>query len=277
MAGPNQRPLVLLIHGAWHTPAHYRTFLDAVEAAGYQTAAPELVSSGAGATAGNPAEADVGLITRFARELIDGDDGEAREVMVVAHSYGGIIAQAALAGLGVRTRRALGLKGGVTRIFLVAALVLAVGQTIESVAPSETAGWCRYEVVLPRCPPDCRCKGILLTDITTTTRGDLKTFSPDVDMGALFYPDIPRAEQQKWLAMCKDHPKACSFYTPPSPSSFADIDTVYIFCEEDVLLPVAIQRAMVGALKNSGEEPAGGGGGAAAGRGHAAGRPLSRR
>ncbi|KAL7950100.1 Alpha/beta hydrolase fold-1 [Trichoderma barbatum] len=215
------KPVILLAHGAWHSPIHYREFLDALEAAGYETVAPELVSSSDNPPP-KPTEADIELIAGKARELAD----QGREVVAVAHSYGGVVVTEALSGLGVRERKAKGLPGGVKRIVYVAAFILEKGKSLEDNGPVEVVKWPRYE-------------------------GEFKTFNPGYDIGAIFYPDLPQEEQQKWLKTLKKHPKATSFYTPTN-FAFTEIDTAFVYLEKDVAFPLFAQKTMVESIKEQG-------------------------
>ncbi|KAF2794392.1 hypothetical protein K505DRAFT_417142 [Melanomma pulvis-pyrius CBS 109.77] len=77
---------ILFVHGAWHTPAHFTPVRSVFENAEYPTSCPLLP------TAGKQAPTDMGEDARFIREeqhkLIE---EEGKNVVVVAHSNGGII------------------------------------------------------------------------------------------------------------------------------------------------------------------------------------------
>jgi hypothetical protein len=63
------------------------------------------------------------------------------------------------------------------------------------------------------------------------------------DIGAVFYPDIPKDEHQRWLKLLVNHPKALSFYSPKN-LSYTEIDTVFIYCEKDAAFPYPAQKAV---------------------------------
>ncbi|KJZ73458.1 hypothetical protein HIM_07252 [Hirsutella minnesotensis 3608] len=226
-----QKPSIVLIHGAWHTTAAYRTLLDMLEARGYPTVAPEL-PSGAAETPPDPPEADIRCAAEAIRTLVEAPPqegtgaGSGNQVIVIAHSYGGTVATEAVAGLGLRERQDRGLLGGVRMVIYVAAFVLQEGAYLDMYAPIETVPWCEYQ-------------------------GNLKVFSPGRDIGAVFYPDLAPEERDKWLARCTKHPKVCSFYTPKT-TSYDRVDVAYVFCERDEAFPLAGQKAMVQGLKERG-------------------------
>jgi hypothetical protein len=71
------------------------------------------------------------------------------------------------------------------------------------------------------------------------------------DIGAIFYPDIAKDEQHKWLKLLVKHPKAPSFYSPKN-LSYTEIDTVFVYCEKDVAFPYIAQKAVIQAMKSQG-------------------------
>ena len=106
----------VFVGGAWHIPAHYQPFLDIVAARGYRIVAPRLPSTQQ--TIFEPLEADAKAVADVVRELVD----EGLEIVVIGHSMGGISGAQGAHGLGVRERKANGLKGGVRSLVLVASI-----------------------------------------------------------------------------------------------------------------------------------------------------------
>lgn len=85
----------------------------------------------------------------------------------------------------------------------------------------------------------------------TFSQGDIKVVNENFDAGDIFYSDLPREEQLKWMSCCTKHPKACSFYAPKTmPRN--EIDSTFFYTEYDQAFPVDMQRAMVGQLKAGG-------------------------
>ncbi|MFG1994911.1 alpha/beta fold hydrolase [Actinoplanes sp. NPDC048988] len=98
---------VMLVHGAWHQPSTWRELEEELRGRGYETVTPALPSAGADPT--GDAHDDAAVI-RAALDAIDG------EVVVVAHSYGGIPVTEAAAG--------------VERVIYLAAFVPDVGESM---------------------------------------------------------------------------------------------------------------------------------------------------
>jgi predicted esterase len=74
---------------------------------------------------------------------------------------------------------------------------------------------------------------------------------PGHDIGAVFYPDLSKDEQQKWLEHLVKAPKSTSFYSPKK-LSYTEIDTVFVYCEKDMAFPYPAQKAVIQALKSQG-------------------------
>lgn len=137
----SKKPVILFVHGAWHTIAHYQTFLDILKTAGYTVVAPTLPSN-SDPVPENATEADVKLFSETALKLAE----EGHEIIAVSHSYGGVVSTEAFTGLGIKNRKSLGLQGGIRTIVCIAGFLLGTGMTLEGSSPVETLGWCAYEV-----------------------------------------------------------------------------------------------------------------------------------
>ena len=118
------KPTIVLIPGAWHTPASYGRLVPFLHEAGYPTVSAALPS--VGASPGLPDfSQDVAAVQAVVTQLTDGG----KEVVVVMHSYGAVPGTEALRGLGRKERLADGKAGGVVRLVYIAAMVLRKGET----------------------------------------------------------------------------------------------------------------------------------------------------
>jgi pimeloyl-ACP methyl ester carboxylesterase len=57
---------------------------------------------------------------------------EGKEVVLILHSYGGVVGTEAAAGLGLKARQKNGQTGGVIGLFYMAAFILAKGESLLS-------------------------------------------------------------------------------------------------------------------------------------------------
>lgn len=149
-----KKPVILLVHGAWHAPGFYKPLITSLRGAGYTVVAPQLVTAGpddsilgksipddvrrceealapylscSSSSSSPPPSSEEGPTVAAAAD---------REVVVVAHSYGGVPATQFCHGNTVAERKAKGLTGGVKGIVYLAAFALAeAGMKIADLEP----------------------------------------------------------------------------------------------------------------------------------------------
>lgn len=124
------QPVVLLVHGAWHQPLHYRRLINALRAEGQVVLAPPLASAGYDDSIDGKTMADD--VRRVHETLLPYLD-KGNKVVVAGHSYGGVVATEAVHSHTVAEREARGLPGGVVSVVYIAA------------APALQAGISMYE------------------------------------------------------------------------------------------------------------------------------------
>lgn len=125
-------PTILIVHGSWQTPAFYTPLITALQQRNHETLCPHLPSCNpalAPSSSSSPFAADVATLRTTISQLIN---NEAKSVVVVAHSYGGMVATDALGGLGLgRAERARdGKPGGVVDLIYMTAFVPRLGQSL---------------------------------------------------------------------------------------------------------------------------------------------------
>jgi pimeloyl-ACP methyl ester carboxylesterase len=125
----NMMPVLLFVHGAWHTPKHLASFRALAEARGYETRCPALPSVGGAADIGLHDDAEA-VVEELAPLLARGAD-----VLVIAHSYGGVVvSQAVVAEHGKAARAERGLSGGVVHLLYLCAYVPPHGKSLTDMA-----------------------------------------------------------------------------------------------------------------------------------------------
>lgn len=67
----------------------------------------------------------------------------------------------------------------------------------------------------------------------------------------MFYPDLSKEEQRKWLSTLVKHPKECSFHSPKK-TVYGEVDVAFVYCLQDQAFPHFAQQAMVNAIKETG-------------------------
>lgn len=119
------KPHILIIPGAWYPASNLDTFIESLEAAGYSAEAFSLPSFN---TAGVSVQDDEDQVKVLLTSLID----NGKDIIILAHSYGGLVAAGVIAnpGLDKRAREAQGSKGGVVGIVYLAAIIPAEDEGI---------------------------------------------------------------------------------------------------------------------------------------------------
>lgn len=149
----NTKPTVLFVHGLWHTPIHFRRIRDLIESNGYSTSCPALPSVGQRPPVGLMDDAQC-----IREELGNLIDHERRTVIVIAHSYGGVVTtQAVDARFAFQSRRTRGLTGGVIRIVYMCAFLLPQGECLRTAL---TSGSPSYAKLPPYISVDVRPKAL---------------------------------------------------------------------------------------------------------------------
>lgn len=99
-AATTTKPTIVLTHGIWHSPLTYSKFTTALQSAGYDVHVPFLPSC----TGARPPTASLAEDTQLVRRLVEMLCDQGRTVIMVMHSYGGIVGCGALEGLDIQSR-----------------------------------------------------------------------------------------------------------------------------------------------------------------------------
>ncbi|KAL9026839.1 MAG: hypothetical protein Q9196_004556 [Gyalolechia fulgens] len=127
-------PAILLIQGSYQTPEVYHLLVRGLISQGYSVVHPKLPSC---SDTENPdfthrslTDDAAAIYTELSRLVND----EGKKVLVVMHSYGGLVGSEAITEELVYTnRQAKGLSGGVIHLFLYSAFILDEGQSVLGV------------------------------------------------------------------------------------------------------------------------------------------------
>lgn len=121
------KPSILLIPGSFGLPEFYDPIVNAVAAQGYEIRALHYPSVGlkTGPREGVPPSMydDAAFIAEETEKLAD----EGKDVVLIAHSYGGVPTSQSIKGLGKEERVKAGKEGGVVNLAYMTALVPALG------------------------------------------------------------------------------------------------------------------------------------------------------
>lgn len=124
----SQSPVIVLVPGAFGTPAGYDKLLPYLKSAGFTTRPGPYPSC----SPADPAKATSATDIASLRDnvLLPLLDEEKKDVVILAHSYGGIVAGGAVKGLDYPTRSAQGKTAGVLGLIYVAGNITLEGESL---------------------------------------------------------------------------------------------------------------------------------------------------
>ncbi|KAF2710986.1 alpha/beta-hydrolase [Pleomassaria siparia CBS 279.74] len=211
------KPHIVFLPGAWHSAEGYYAVMSKLEEAGYSVHSRPLPGVGMY----NP---PVDLVDDIAatQEIVNEAIGDGNDVIVIPHSWPGIVVGSALVGYGKKQREERGQKGGVVRGAYMCSFIVPEGVSLMDA--------CQH-----RLPPWYTVDG-LYSFVTDST---------------VFYHDLPASEREYWTSKLELH----SFATQKAKStgaSWKDIPTSYLVCEDDRAIPAVFQDMMIDRVKEMG-------------------------
>lgn len=144
-----EKPIIIVVHGAWHRPIHYINIYNYFQAKGYTVRIPALATAGhSDEVAQRDTSDDVQLLRSVMKEYLD----QGKSIVVVCHSFGGFPSTAAAIGETISDRQARGEKGGVAAmVYLVSFAPLQGVSLLDAINyndESQRPGWWFMEVSL---------------------------------------------------------------------------------------------------------------------------------
>ncbi|KAH7195663.1 Alpha/beta hydrolase fold-1 [Fusarium oxysporum] len=207
-------PTIVFAPGAWHLASCFDPIREALHSRGWTTEAVEYPSVGAEPpTKGLDDDADAvrTVLQRLA------DKGE--QIVLVVHSYGGLVGANAVKGLGYRQRKEQGLPGGVIMFVYLAAFVTPLGLSIKQMLGGQFLPW-------------------------MNPKGDyVYADTPE----EVFYHDLSGEALDSAMKTLK-HQSGRVFTDTVTYEPWHDIETMYFFCDEDKALFPVVQEQMAGML-----------------------------
>jgi predicted alpha/beta hydrolase len=132
------KPSIILVPGSYILPTYYAHFANVIEAMGYEIEVIDLPTVGAAPGQGRegtlPTMLDDVAVTKTAVNRL-ADQG--KDVLLVAHSYGGIPVSQCVEGLSKKARAEQGKRGGIVKIGYITSVVPAVKGPGEAEAAVE--------------------------------------------------------------------------------------------------------------------------------------------
>ena len=127
MSATKTRPHVVLIPGANCQPQNYRQLSNCLSEAGYPVSTPVLPTD-SGKRPATYAD-DVRVVRETLSRLVE----QGKNVLMLMHSYGGLVASSAVKSLSLREREANNQLGGVVHLIYLSAYMVREGQSVMDI------------------------------------------------------------------------------------------------------------------------------------------------
>lgn len=220
------KPFILIVHGAYCTPELWQPFISNLAAAGFGADCPRLPTCGnkkdpsKDSADARPTLAtyddDVKVVRKRALELMEGY----RSIVVLAHSYGGVVAAEAIdPGLYAHTRAPD--TGGVTQLLLLATWLPLKGNSMRD--------------CLGLHGMKSECDISLNDDGTSTMKNAAYAFFNDVKPSTGAEKLAAATVTHNWMATTR------KIQATP----WVDLVTTYIHCTQDKSIWLELQKMMV--------------------------------
>jgi len=218
-------PIIVLVHGAWHTPPNYEDYTKALQKQGFKVHVPHLPSCNVGLFPAASFSDDVAAVRNVVQPLVEAGE----RILMVMHSYGGAIGTDAIEGLTRTERRIEGSPGGVIHLLYMCAYILQPGESIFGIF--EEAGvahlWPQF----------------------VQNFDDGSTFP--IDPVQLFLGGVEQSIVDKALLHLVHHPMS-AFRTKTKGSAWKKAPVTYILTQQDASVPRIYQDIMLKKVKEQG-------------------------
>lgn len=232
-------PTLVFVPGSWHKPICYDKIIKLLEASHKLRCVPVTLPS----TAGDPAATFKDDLDA-AREAIAAEVMQGRDVVVIAHSYGGLVGNSAVKGF-TRPKHTAASSSTLTQTstgsdnqapaagHVIGIILIASGFTLT--------GMSFMDPFLGNPPPSWR---------VNSETGFAELVTPPSEF---FYHDVPEEEAKYWISeLTPQSLKALFEGGEFSYSGWMDVPAWYIGTIEDRGLPVLMQRMNVGVARGMG-------------------------
>ncbi|KAJ6562572.1 Alpha/beta hydrolase fold-1 [Mycena capillaripes] len=205
---------IIIIPASFSPLSLYTTVISDLESHGYSVHGIELETVGRREKAPTMYD-DAAKVASLVSKLSD----EGKDVVLVAHSYGGVVACESSKGLAKSVREKEGKQGGIVRIVFVAAVVPLEGQVMADV----TVGM--------------KLEGEYM-------------FMDTASFAKIGYSDLPEEEALSWAAKMSQHVAASYYKHKLTYAAYKDIPVSYMFCEEDKGVLPEVQNKIIAGMES---------------------------
>ena len=216
--------VILLSHGAWHIPEHYSRLQKLLEQASYPVSAHRHPSVNGSVPPNKTFQDDVDALRAKARDLID----QGLKVVVLCHSYGGMVATNAFNASHAYTERSKnGQSGGIIRLIYMCAFLPQIGMSAIDYVTDPAAG--------------------AELEFNFNDKGNLSPKNPIVG----FYADVKEPDQSNAVDMLTTF-SVSTVHTKSEHTAWKHFPLTYLYYEDDKAIPFRLEQTMVKAVIDAG-------------------------
>ncbi|KAF2099283.1 alpha/beta-hydrolase [Rhizodiscina lignyota] len=220
------KPTIVFVHGSWHSPECWNKVVSLLEAQQFKCVAPSLPSTEGSNTASF--EDDLNAV----RNAIVAETTQGRDVVVVTHSFGGIVGQSAIKGL-TRPKQDAPSSANDTSGHVIGLVNIAT-------AFSQTGMKSFLDGLGGKPPPSWKIDPSGFAEIVVPPR-------------ELFYHDLPEEEGDYWVSrLRKQSVKALAEGGEHMYTGWMDVPVWHLTTAEDKGLPIEAQKYLIQLAKDSG-------------------------
>ncbi|KAI5224545.1 hypothetical protein AUEXF2481DRAFT_26162 [Aureobasidium subglaciale EXF-2481] len=224
MSSTATKPVIVIVPGAWHVPAHYAHLALKLNSAGYTVDCLEISSTNDEKDLPEDTwNEDISII----RNAITSHTEAGRDVAVVMHSFGGMTGSEAACGLGKKESET---SGSVVKLIYMTSFMVQEGQTRADFPTSDD--W----PIIARLDDEKNPKALV-----------------PLEPLHFFYHDVPEQMTRRAIDNLGGCPLSHVAHAP-SKVAWREIPTAYIICEDDRALTKNGQEQLIDAVKAQGIE-----------------------
>lgn len=219
------KPTLLFLHGSWHTFEVWERVRPLLEEKEYKCIAPQCIFCGTE----EPVRSIAPCITQI-QDIIAEETSAGRDVVLINHSFGGIVGCSAVNGFTVKnpSRLATGADTGkVIGIVQVTALTIPSNMSLAQIQ-----GDAVYDIAVPG--PD---------------GWDVPVENDANDPTKALYNDLEPEDAQYWISKIVKNSSASRFSSENVYAGWTDVPVWYVRCTKDKALPPEGQEMMIGAIR----------------------------